>query len=73
MERQIIEKFSLKICEVMEDVGVTEEMVNLRRYVYLQYDRPVFDKDMPLCSHHLVGSQAEGSTTLGMNADQAQK
>ncbi|KAH3829733.1 hypothetical protein DPMN_102961 [Dreissena polymorpha] len=69
MERQIIKKFSLKICEVMEDIGVTEEMVNFRRYFYLQYDRPGFDKDMPDYYYRVIGSQVEGSTTLGMNSD----
>ncbi|KAH3790145.1 hypothetical protein DPMN_168340 [Dreissena polymorpha] len=75
MERQIIKEISLKVCEVMEDIGVTEEMVNLRRYILLQNEsripasllNPVWN--VAKCFLLSVGSRVEGSTTLEMNSD----
>ncbi|KAH3829650.1 hypothetical protein DPMN_102877 [Dreissena polymorpha] len=54
----------------MEDIGVTEEMVRFRRYVYLEDETRSPCKNTSVSTYILaVGSQVEGSTTLGMNSD----
>ncbi|KAH3829836.1 hypothetical protein DPMN_103065 [Dreissena polymorpha] len=70
MERQIINVNSLKVCEVMEDIGVTEEIVNLRQYMVYKYEVRLPIKNNSLYNALLpVGSQVEGSTTIGMKSD----
>ncbi|KAH3837048.1 hypothetical protein DPMN_110426 [Dreissena polymorpha] len=77
MERHTVQEIKVEldelnsiVCEVMEDIGVTEEMVDLRRYVYLKNDVHIHEKNTSLYhTIHAVGSQAEGSTTLGMYSD----
>ncbi|KAH3854884.1 uncharacterized protein LOC127870838 [Dreissena polymorpha] len=69
MEVDTIESLSIKLCTVLEDIGVTEELINFRRYVFTLRN--------VLCTHlnhvhgigHIFGSQVEGSTTFGMHSD----
>ncbi|KAH3829863.1 hypothetical protein DPMN_103093 [Dreissena polymorpha] len=70
MEKKKIKVISSKVCEVMEDIGVTEEMVNFRRHIYLKTEKRFPHENEPSFTPiHTVGSQVEGSTTLGMNSD----
>ncbi|KAH3698337.1 hypothetical protein DPMN_085856 [Dreissena polymorpha] len=62
-----------RLSTVMEDFGVTEELINFRRYASDVYEILVtilarHKQDFPL-NVHIVGSHSEGSTTLGLNSD----
>ncbi|KAH3727823.1 hypothetical protein DPMN_053768 [Dreissena polymorpha] len=65
-----MEAISLRLDEVMEDIGVTEDLIQFRRHMY--HVRELF---MPLMTPpfkaraYIVGSQIEGSTTIGMDSD----
>ncbi|KAH3855749.1 hypothetical protein DPMN_098318 [Dreissena polymorpha] len=69
MKYDTIESLSIKLCTVLEDIGVTEEVIKFRRYVCGLSD---FLSTILNHSHgkvHIFGSQVEGSTTLGMHSD----
>ena len=66
-----LDEINSKLCEVMDDIGVTVEMVLLRRYIYLMNDVRFPINNMSFYYIALaVGTQVEGSTTLGMNSDE---
>ncbi|KAH3845584.1 hypothetical protein DPMN_087865 [Dreissena polymorpha] len=70
MEDDTIESLSIKLCKVLEDIGVTEELINLNRYVSILRD--VLHTSIYTHTHvviHTFGSQIEGSITLGMHSD----
>ncbi|KAH3847179.1 hypothetical protein DPMN_089496 [Dreissena polymorpha] len=61
-----LKRFSKEFARVLDDIGVNEEMVSLRRHVSL-----LMDKYWSLFTfkHFTFGSQSEGSTTMGMRSD----
>ncbi|KAH3806973.1 hypothetical protein DPMN_135304 [Dreissena polymorpha] len=72
MEIENLKRFSIELAQVMDDIGVTEEMVSLRRHV-----SHLIDRYISICvnmmklpfKHFTLGSQNEGSTTIGMMSD----
>ncbi|KAH3859177.1 hypothetical protein DPMN_101893 [Dreissena polymorpha] len=68
MAASTIEEFSLKVSEVMDDIGVTEELINFRMYMN-DLNEKIEGMIMKDSLHYIVGSQSEGSTTLGMDSD----
>ncbi|KAH3852309.1 hypothetical protein DPMN_094814 [Dreissena polymorpha] len=61
---------SLKLDEVMEDIGVTKEIIYFRRHVHLLQETVSSMLGRPLeVNVRIFGSQSEGSTTLGMQSD----
>ncbi|KAH3859174.1 hypothetical protein DPMN_101890 [Dreissena polymorpha] len=71
MATDSVKELSMKLSEVMEDIGVTEELIDLRRYTYSLNE--TIARGNITCTlfglYHIVGSQIEGSTTLGMKSD----
>ncbi|KAH3854887.1 uncharacterized protein LOC127870843 isoform X1 [Dreissena polymorpha] len=70
MEDETIESLSIKLCTVLDDIGVTEKLINFRRYVCTLrevYFASLNDHNKAVL--HTFGSQMEGSTTLGMRSD----
>ncbi|KAH3856967.1 hypothetical protein DPMN_099564 [Dreissena polymorpha] len=66
------DQLSILLSKVMEDIGVTEELVNFRRYVNCMLEvvtNMLWRNDAVKAHVHFVGSQIEGSTTLGMKSD----
>ena len=63
---------SLMLDRVMEDIGVSNGMINRRRTTYLEKEAIMNLSEMLLglktISFHF-GSQVEAATTLGMNSD----
>ncbi|XP_060568762.1 uncharacterized protein LOC132727342 [Ruditapes philippinarum] len=63
---------SLKLSEVLEDVGVNEEMVMKRRRVHMLAENIHTVSLKSICENRTVynfGSQSEGTTTIGLNSD----
>ncbi|XP_060594907.1 uncharacterized protein LOC132749207 [Ruditapes philippinarum] len=63
---------SLKLSEVLEDVGVNEEMVMNRRRVNMlmaSITTVTFRSTCRNATIHYLGSQSEGTTTIGLNSD----
>ncbi|KAH3769080.1 hypothetical protein DPMN_170327 [Dreissena polymorpha] len=56
---------SLALSVVMDDIGVSEEMIKLRRHMCLFQESFNSWKE----ATYIFGSQSEGSTTLGMESD----
>ncbi|XP_060560093.1 uncharacterized protein LOC132720116 [Ruditapes philippinarum] len=66
------ENLSLMLSEVLDDIGVNERMVmrRRRRYMLKETMSNIRNRsiDLKLTEYHL-GSQTEGSTTIGLNSD----
>ena len=66
------EEFSRDVYEAFQAIGVTSDMILRRRHDYLLQET-LFTTRLKLlgnpCSPFIVGSQVEGSTTLGMKSD----
>ncbi|XP_060603404.1 uncharacterized protein LOC132756363 [Ruditapes philippinarum] len=69
------EAVSMKLSEVLADIGVDTRMVLKRRRsmlllqsIFMQCSRLCFIKKHITCPY-MMGSQAEGTTTLGLNSD----
>ncbi|XP_060568763.1 uncharacterized protein LOC132727343 [Ruditapes philippinarum] len=63
---------SLKLSEVLEDVGVNEKMVMKRRRVFMLRDNIQTVTWRSLCDNsttYYFGSQSEGTTTEGLHSD----
>ncbi|KAH3798853.1 hypothetical protein DPMN_152456 [Dreissena polymorpha] len=60
---------SVKLSQVMADIGVAEDMVNFRRYVYLNGIVNTFFSSTSEMKCIVAGSQREGSTTPGLMSD----
>ncbi|KAH3814719.1 hypothetical protein DPMN_143228 [Dreissena polymorpha] len=72
MEEKDFKQFSKELSQVMDDIGINEEMVSLRRHVSLLIDRCMsicFNFNRSSYKFFTFGSQSEGSTTIGMNSD----
>jgi len=66
------EEFSRDVYKAFQSIGVTNDMIHWRRYCFL-LDETVFKTGNKLLeiskSAFCVGSQVEGSTTIGMRSD----
>ncbi|KAH3856219.1 hypothetical protein DPMN_098802 [Dreissena polymorpha] len=73
METECKDRLSIRLSTVMEDIGVTVELVNFRRYItrVREYVKTIMHMNgwKDVATFHFVGSQIEGSTTLGMDSD----
>ncbi|KAH3814756.1 hypothetical protein DPMN_143266 [Dreissena polymorpha] len=72
MEVDDLKRFSIELAQVMDDIGVNEEMVSLRRHVSLLIDRHISIcmnmMKLPV-KYFTFGSQSDGSTTICMMSD----
>ncbi|XP_052765759.1 uncharacterized protein LOC128207012 [Mya arenaria] len=70
---ELMRKVSLKMSDIMGDIGVTQEMVNRRRRLFLMREKVNTDYSNIINLKNVkkfhFGSQSEGSTTLEMNSD----
>ncbi|XP_052765760.1 uncharacterized protein LOC128207013 [Mya arenaria] len=70
---ELMRKVSLKMSDVMADIGVTQEMVNRRRRLFLMREKTYTDYiniiNLRNGRRFHFGSQSEGTTTLEMNSD----
>ncbi|XP_053383941.1 uncharacterized protein LOC123523852 [Mercenaria mercenaria] len=67
-----IKNVSLRVSEVLADIGVDERIVQKRRRTWL-LDESLFARSLQLLdangSSYFLGSQCEGTTTLGLQSD----
>ncbi|XP_053390710.1 uncharacterized protein LOC128553551 [Mercenaria mercenaria] len=64
---------SMRLSEVLADIGVDERIVLKRRRAYLLRESMLTKSDQVLdenISNYYFGSQSEGSTTLGLHSDE---
>jgi len=70
--KKSLEEFSHDVYEAFQAIGVTSDMVRRRRHDHL-LEETVFTTGHKLWGHpvsaFIVGSQVEGSTTIGMDSD----
>ncbi|KAH3859045.1 hypothetical protein DPMN_101691 [Dreissena polymorpha] len=72
MEVADMKQTSVKVSSVLEDIGVTEEMVYFRRHIRLLMEKiqTILNKQLHKPGKtYIFGSQSEGSTTQGMQSD----
>ncbi|XP_052216728.1 uncharacterized protein LOC127834738 [Dreissena polymorpha] len=70
MGEEDLKRFSIKLAQVMDDIGVNEEIISLRRHIRFLMDRIWNIRCNSLhFKHETFGSQSEGSTTIGMQSD----
>ncbi|KAL4227246.1 hypothetical protein ACF0H5_012691 [Mactra antiquata] len=63
------EQLSLRISEVLDDIGVSDEMIQKRRQAALFKESIFHVLDNGKTTKYLFGSQSEGTTTEGINSD----
>jgi len=66
------EEFSRDVYEAFQAIGITSDMIHRRRHDYLLVETVITISDKLLGvpgSSFIVGSQVEGSTTIGMLSD----
>jgi len=66
------EEYSRDVYEAFQAIAVTSDMIHRRRHDWLLYQTLVATQLKirgQLAVHYIVGSQVEGSTTIGMHSD----
>ncbi|KAL4227243.1 hypothetical protein ACF0H5_012688 [Mactra antiquata] len=63
------EQLSLRISEVLDDIGVSDEIIQKRRQTASFRESIFLEFDYVKTTQYLFGSQSEGTTTEGINSD----